>query len=477
MFRRPSATALAALLATLAAESAAAQTLEVAPGYVATKFFQSSVSANITGLATDSAGRVHVGYSNGTVGRLEDLDGDGEAEVVDVIWSGSPAFSVTGILWFGDELYMSEATSITRIVDTNDDGVLDSKFTVLSGLPMGWHQNNGLFKDHFRIYFGLGSATDHDVDPDPRSGTLMMLLPSSGFATIYANGIRNAFDGAVHPVTGDIFVGDNGPNLVPGLPDPPDEINRVRFGRNYGHPTVWGDSTDPAFEAPELLLPPHTSPCGMAFNENVGLSGYRNELVVANLAGSPSSVVRVPIVYGSTPGEIRSWYEVLAEGFSSAIDIVFDDQGALYVAQYGGTQTIWRVAQESDARIIIESAPSIGTTVDLTLEVPGAGGFLSVPAASVGLGAPISLGSKMTVWLDVFSPVFRASLSPGKAVFDYAVPTILDGQGLAKIRIHLPDDPTLIGAELFLQQMVFDPVTGEPFAVSPPQSLRILERF
>ena len=452
-----------------------AQTPNLPPGYQATKFFQSTVAASLTGLTTDSAGQVYCVYGNGNVGRLSDNDGDGIAEIADFIWNGNKTPSVTGILWVGDQLYMSELGRVSVITDSDNDGRLDTKAIVFDGLPLGLHQNNALFRRGNRVFFGLGSIGDNGVEPDPRSATLMSFMAGTDTPTIFAEGLRNVFDGAVHPVTGDIFVGDNGPNKAPGIPNPPDEINLVRAGEHFGHPFYWGDNGSSAFVDPLVNLAPHSSPCGMTFHQNIGMSGYRNELIVTSFAGTTSTILKVPVIYGANPGDITAWSEVFADGFRTAIDVVSDDDGAMYVAEYGGSQTIWRITQESDALMIIENGASIGQTVNITLEAPGAGGFFSLPLASVGLGAPISLAPNIDLWLDVFSPIFKASYSPGKAVFDFPIPTILDAQGLATIRIHVPDDQSLIGIQLQLQHIVYDPISAMPVAISPPQGLRLID--
>jgi glucose/arabinose dehydrogenase len=63
-------------------------------------------------------------------------------------------------------------------------------------------------------------------EPDPRS-------------LVYASGLRNPYGLDVHPVTGDPFVTDNGPDMC-------DELNIARPGANFGNPVVECSEGDPA---------------------------------------------------------------------------------------------------------------------------------------------------------------------------------------------------------------------------------------
>ena len=59
-----------------------------------------------------------------------------------------------------------------------------------------------------------GNPFEDDLDADPR---------------VYAYGLRNSFDFAFHPVTGEIYAPDNGPGNC-------DELNLIKAGQDYGVP-------------------------------------------------------------------------------------------------------------------------------------------------------------------------------------------------------------------------------------------------
>jgi glucose/arabinose dehydrogenase len=459
------------------ASIAQAQGPTIPPGYSATVFYQDGAPGPLTGLATDAQGRLYCVSQGGVVRRLTDSDGDGAADVVEEIFDGAGLTpSVTGILWGPYSLFVSHRSTISRLVDTNGDDVLDQKVDLVTDLPYGWHQNNGLFGDAKRIYFGLGSTTDFMAEPDPMSATLMVYDTKLKTLQIASDGLRNVFDGAIHPVTGDIIVGDNGPNTIQQMPHPPDEINRIRGRKHYGHPFNWGPPRSDVFQAPLLLVPPHASPCGMAINENVGMSGYRNEAVLATLGAGQSAIVKLPLIYSGA--KLRSWYSPFATGFTTAIDVVFDDDGAMYVAEFA-TSTVYRIQQVGTTTLVIEGQPSIGHTCAITLSSPTHAGYLAYPAASSGLIAtPINLGAPgLDIYLNTLSPLFAISTSPSAKVFEFPQPTLLDAAGRAQIKIHIPNDSALVGVEIYVQASVWDPLTIVPVDVSPPQPFRILSSF
>ena len=64
-----------------------------------------------------------------------------------------------------------------------------------------------------------------------------------GNSRIYAMGLRNSFGMVFHPLTGHLWVTENGP-------DRNDEVNRIVAGGNYGWPIVTGIANDSRFLDP-----------------------------------------------------------------------------------------------------------------------------------------------------------------------------------------------------------------------------------
>lgn len=116
---------------------------------------------------------------------------------------------------------------------------------------------------------------------------------------IYTLGHRNSLDLTVHPVTGDIWQSENGPNGG-------DEINVLRPGKNYGWPIVslgrtyqgpWQHDDDipthDGYEPPVVYWTPAIAVSGLTFYLGDALPRWKGDLFVGGLR------------YGEIPGTGR----------------------------------------------------------------------------------------------------------------------------------------------------------------------------
>lgn len=424
-------------------------------------------------------GRLFVALQNGMIKVLEDLDGDRVAETETLFWPGTGLLNATeGIVWLNGKLFVSHRGGISSLEDTNNDLMADVKVDLVTGLPVGLHQNNDIFTDGTYLYFGLGSLTDHDPEPHPWSATLMRMNPDGTGLTVVGSGLRNIFDGVVHPVTGDIFCGDNGPNYIPGNPNPPEEINWVRNGLDYGHPQNWGiPPVSASTEPPVLELPSHTAPAGMAINPNTQISGYRNEMVMISFAALLGGVLRVPTVYGPITGLPGLWSEVFSTGFINAVDVAFGPAGEMYVADYSGAK-IYQFYQPSNAVVTIEGPSTIGTTCPVTFTASENAGDFIIAVASLALGPPIPLSPLFGLEfnLDVTSPLF-VWLNESQFV-NFPSPGVLDASGTSSGTVDIPNIPILAGLEIYIQFVVLDGQNPSILmGISPPTKLRVNPAF
>ncbi|MEQ8240072.1 MAG: PQQ-dependent sugar dehydrogenase [Cyclobacteriaceae bacterium] len=105
--------------------------------------------------------------------------------------------------------------------------------------------------------------------------------------SIYSYGIRNPQGLSLHPVTGDIWEGEHGPQGG-------DEINILQPGNNYGWPVIsYGINYDgtpfteltekEGMEQPIHYWTPSIAPCGMDFVDGDFYLGWKNDLLVSSL--------------------------------------------------------------------------------------------------------------------------------------------------------------------------------------------------
>lgn len=146
--------------------------------------------------------------------------------------------------------------------------------------------------------------------------------------SIYAWGTRNVQGIAEHPVMGDIYFTDHGPQGG-------DELNILKKGANYGWPVVtYGvdydgsiiskDSVKAGMEEPITHWTPSIAVCGITFIDGNLFPLWQNNLIVTSLKFQ--EVRRLVIDEGRV-----SEQEVLFKGHGRARDVKMGPDGALYI--------------------------------------------------------------------------------------------------------------------------------------------------
>lgn len=218
----------------------------------------------------------------GNVILLVDDDEDGVAESQTVVASGLEL--VHGIAFHNDDVYLANVKSVYRgTVAAN--GTFNAVTEIISDLPDGGQHPRrtlGVGPDDL-LYISVGSSCDACPETNPEHATLLRsTLPGQDAAsrTIFAEGLRNTIGFAWHPITGELWGMDQGSDWR-GNDVPPEELNQIVQGENYGWPYCYGNRNidtviqDPPGESkqafcaasapPVLLNQAHQSPIGFAF--------------------------------------------------------------------------------------------------------------------------------------------------------------------------------------------------------------------
>ncbi len=178
---------------------------------------------------------------------------------------------------FKSVLYFAEENKISQ-VSIQSAG----KPEKIADLPYGGgHFTRTLgFGPDGRLYVSIGSSCNicHESD-DRRAKIFSMNRDGSDFKE-FSRGLRNTVFFTWEPVSGSMWGTDMGRDLL-GDDTPPDEINVIQQGKNYGWPVCYGKNVhddnfdhnsyirnpcmDPFEVASTIDIPAHSAPLGLAF--------------------------------------------------------------------------------------------------------------------------------------------------------------------------------------------------------------------
>lgn len=232
----------------------------------------------------DCAGNMVVSLTSaGRVIALPDNDSNGKADKMVLVKDGlrKPHGLAFNKLPDGRcQLYIAEEDKVS-LFDYDVSSLKASFLKKLIDLPYGsGHFTRTLLISKDRLFVSVGSSCNvcHEKD-DKRASVLAMDLDGGNVKT-YARGLRNAVFMAEHPASGKIWATEMGRDFL-GDNLPPDEINILEEGKNYGWPNCYGKNIHDSdfdkntyirnpcmepFETPSIAdIPAHSAPLGIAF--------------------------------------------------------------------------------------------------------------------------------------------------------------------------------------------------------------------
>lgn len=250
-------------------------------------------------------------------------------------------------------LYVAEENKISR-AGLYTEGQLEKIADLPSG---GGHFTRTIkFGPDGRLYVSIGSSCNVCRETSPERASIISMKKDGSDRKIFASGLRNAvffdwssFDGAM-------WATDNGRDLL-GDDLPPDEINIVKEGANYGWPICYGKNTHDAnfdkntyirnpclepFETPSKIdLPAHSAPLGLAFAPQQWPEEYRDDLLVAyhgswnRTEPTGYKVARVKLNergdFSGVEDFITGWLTGDGEVLGRPVGVFAEPDGAVYV--------------------------------------------------------------------------------------------------------------------------------------------------
>jgi glucose/arabinose dehydrogenase len=306
--------------------------LSVPKGFAATVYAGGLASPTALALGPDK--RLYVAEQNGTILAI----GKSGATII------ASGFTVPlGLAWHKRTLYVSSQGAVSTLTP----GAQFRTFTrrvIVSGLPTGKHQNDGMAFDGGWLYLGVGSTCNACTESDPRSASIMRFHLDGTHAQVFAHGLRNPYGLAIRPGTSQLYATDNGRDDFDD--SVPDELNHIVRNGKYGWPSCWGKGGGSGCAgtiAPVALFEPHSSADGLVFYSARSFPArYRSDAFVAEWGDSVNALGTGQIVKDVHFSGSRATVTTFATGFSHPLALAIGPSGALLVADWG-SGIIWRI--------------------------------------------------------------------------------------------------------------------------------------
>jgi glucose/arabinose dehydrogenase len=300
----------------------------------------------------------------GQIVRLPDANHDGKADSTVVVARGLS--QPHGIAFHKGFMYVANTDGVVRIT-------LDAK-GVATGAPVyvnhypggGGHWTRTIvFGADSAMYVAVGSSCNLCVEQTPERAAVLEFNEDGSGKRVFASGLRNAVGLAVNPETGALWASQNErDDLAPNHENlPPEEINILVDGADYGWPYCYGDRIpNPEYNdaarcaktvSPALAMQAHSAPLGMSFLAKATMfpADYRGDLLVAfhgswnRSTPTGAKVVRVHVANGKPTGVedfITGWQQANGNRWGRPVDVVVAADGSVLVSD-DASGAIYRV--------------------------------------------------------------------------------------------------------------------------------------
>lgn len=306
--------------------------------------------------------------SEGEVVALLDRDGNGKAEEPVVLLNNlNNPHGLALRCTEQCELYVAEEDGVTVYRYEYDDSAklsypIDGKKIIDLPAGSGHYTRSLLFMpspDDHRLLTSVGSSCNVCEESDARRAKILVSNADGSDLQEFASGLRHTVFMTIHPVTDAIWGTEMGrDNLGDDLP--PDEINIVEEGKNYGWPICYGKNVHDtnfdkntyirnpcmeSFETPSHIdIPAHSAPLGLAFVPEEGWPEefWYDALVAYHGSWNRSTptgykIVRFPLdaegnLEGSPEDFMTGFIDENGNVIGRPVDILIEPGGVMYVS-------------------------------------------------------------------------------------------------------------------------------------------------
>ena len=290
----------------------------------------------------------------GRVVRLPDGNADGVADstVVAVTGLNRPH----GLAFHKGALYIANTDGVVRVTLGADGRGTSAPVYVNRYSSGGGHWTRTIvFGADSAMYVAVGSTCNLCVEESSDRAAVLGFNEDGSGKRVFASGLRNAVGLAVEPTTGALWASQNErDDLKPSHEDlPPEEINILTDGANYGWPYCFGDRVpNPEYgdaarcattTPPAAKLQAHSAPLGITFLSRAMKlpAEYRGDLLVAYHGSwnrdtpTGAKVVRVR-VSGGKPGAVEDlvtgWQSASGDRWGRPVDVAVAADGSVLIS-------------------------------------------------------------------------------------------------------------------------------------------------
>ena len=253
----------------LTAVRVAGQTLQVPAGFAVDVYAEGLRGARFMALGPDGTPYLSLTRA-GRVVKLPDANGDGRADTVITVAEGLNL--PHGLAFRGETLYVAENDKVVRL----RPGAATPEVVVPDLPGRGGHFTRTIVFGPVdgKLYVSVGSSCNICDESDPRRAAVLRYNVDGSGEEVFAHGLRNSVGIAFDPATGELW-GTNNDRDYLGDDLPPDRINILRQGGNYGWPQCYlPGKPNPEYasadcghaEGPAIAFQAHSAPLGITFS-------------------------------------------------------------------------------------------------------------------------------------------------------------------------------------------------------------------
>lgn len=310
---------------------------------------------------TEKNGSIRIVNKDGTISNRIDLDTEmntnGQGGLLDVLVSLDFETSRTLYFTLSERTNKGSLTAVGKATLSLDNNSLNDFEIIYRAIPYyngdGHYGSRIVFDKDGNIFVSTGDRQNTDRRMNVQSidngiGKILHITPAglpvstnpflsdnNAHKEIFSLGHRNVQGIAVHPITGDLWANEMGPQGG-------DELNLIEAGKNYGWPIIsYGEEYSGApigdgitqkdgLEQPVYYWDPVIAPAGMIFYDSDVISEWKNNLFMGGLKSQ--HIIRLMIKDNKVIGEER----LLESEGQRFRDISVGLDGALYAITDSG---------------------------------------------------------------------------------------------------------------------------------------------